>query len=110
MTQGIGEQRGGALDVFACPDGLAQYPVRANTTKREIADERHELAGDVEMRVEFTADAFDGHERADQEHQVGGNLKVVGPDYSHELLEQYRQVDRLESELGVRRHQFGDVA
>ena len=77
---------------------------------RQLAEERRELAGDVEMRVEGPADALDGHQRPDQQDQVGRDVQVVGADEADQLAEQRPEVDRLEVELGVGGDQLGDVA
>ncbi len=55
------------------------------------------------------ADPFDGHERADQEDQVGRNVQVVRADHRHQLAKQDRQVDRVEREIGIGGDQFADV-
>ena len=60
--------------------------------------------------IEAAPDALDGHQRADQEDQVGRDVQVMGADEADQLAEQRTQVDGLERQLGIGGDQLADVA
>ena len=70
-----------------------------NRRMRQPAEEGLKLAGDVEVRVEVAAHALDGHQRPDQEHQVGRNVQLVGSNEGDQLAEQEAKIDVVEREL-----------
>ena len=105
-AQHVGQEHGDPLHVLGRPDRLGQEPPGVEPAQGQLADERVELRGDVEVGVERAADALDRHQRADQEHQVGRDVQVVRPDEADQLAEQGPQVDRVERQVGIGRDQL----
>ena len=110
LAQQVGQERGDPLEVLGGLRRLVEQPERVEPAEGELAEERLELAGDVEVGVEVPAHALDGHQRADQEHQVRRDVQVVGADERDQLAEQEAQVDPVERQLGVGVDQLADVA
>ena len=88
LAQEVGQERGDALEVLHGLGRLVEQPQRVEAAKRQLAEERLELAGDVEVRVELAAHALDGHQRADQQDEVRRNMKLVRADEGDQLPEQ----------------------
>ena len=110
LAEQIGNQGGDALKVFGGSDGLTQDPVGLESSAHFVAKEGMKLCGDVKMRVEAATDRLDGDERADQEHEIGGIVEMVGPDDADQVAKENAQVDGVERQVGISRDEFGDIA
>ena len=67
----------------------------------QLAKKRVELAAMSKCGSRMRSDAFDRHERADQEDEVGRDMKLVSADEADQVAEQEAEVDAVERQVGV---------